>query len=152
MILMHRWSNTSSRLRPSTRRGHVSLPYNKIARTVVLYTRPFRLGLMPFWSYKWRRLAKTILAFEIRASISFEILQSVLTQFPRYVKRSTTSRISPWSVKGVFKPSTSWSITLQFDAAKCIPKDGITSVSLSMTDCACSSSSKRSTIWITQIH
>ena len=63
MLLRHWWSNTSSRLRSSTRRGHVSLSYSETAHTVVLYTRPFRLRLMPFWRHRWRRLAKAILAF-----------------------------------------------------------------------------------------
>ena len=115
MLLRHRSSNTSSRLRSYTRRGHVSLPYSETAPTLVLYKRPLRLGLMPFWRHKWRRLVKAILACEIRASISFDKLSSELTQLSKYVNCSTTSSISPWSVKGVSKSTTSSNIALHFE-------------------------------------
>ena len=128
LLLRHRWSNTLSRQGSSTRIGHVSLPYNRTARTIALYTPPFRLRPVPLWRHRWPRVAKVILAFELHASILFYILNLVLTQLSRCLKLFITSRISPWSSKGVFRPITSWIIILHFDAAKYIPLVGITVV------------------------
>ena len=89
---------------------------------------------MSFWRQRRRRLAISLYT-SICATTNSDICKVI-----------HNLEMPPWSVKGVFRPSTSWSITLHFGGAKCIPENGIASVNLSMTDYARWSSSKRSTI------
>ncbi|KER31163.1 hypothetical protein T265_02492 [Opisthorchis viverrini] len=78
------------------------------------------------------KLANANRALQVHAFTSSVTLHSELIQLPRYVKRSTTSSASPWIVSGVFSDCTSTSMTLHFVGAKCIPKDGMTLVSLDL--------------------